>query len=51
MVFDSGTHSIKWTVLDRKNRLDKCREISCFYNQSQYPLLPDDFAVDVGSEV
>ena len=50
MVFDSGTHSIKWTVLDRKNRLDKCREISCFYNQSQYPLLPDDFAVDVGSE-
>lgn len=50
MVFDSGTHSIKWTVLDRKNRLDKCREISCFYNQSQYPLLPDDFAVDVGSK-
>lgn len=50
MVFDSGTHSIKWTVRDRKSRLDKCREISCFYNQSQYPLLPDDFAVDVGSE-
>lgn len=33
---------------DRKRRLQECREISYFYNQEIYELLPDDFMVEKG---
>lgn len=47
MVFSSSNHKISWELADRKHMLSKCREASCFYNQATYPLLPEDFSIDV----
>lgn len=47
MAFSSADHTITWGLSNRKDRLEKCREASCFYNQSIYPLLPDDFAFEI----
>lgn len=47
MAFSSSKHSIIWTLSNRKIMLDKCRDISCFYHQAMYPLLPEDFNVEV----
>lgn len=47
MAFSSATHSIIWGLSDRKMLLDKCRDASSFYHQTVYPLLPEDFNIEV----
>ncbi len=47
MAFSSANHSISWELSDRKVILDKCRNASCFYHQITYPLLPEDFNIEV----
>lgn len=47
MVFSSANHSISWELSDRKSMLDDCRNVSCFYHQTIYPLLPEDFNIEV----
>lgn len=43
----SATHSIIRGLPDRKTMLDKCRTASNFYHQTIYPLLPEDFNIEV----
>ena len=47
MAFSSAKHSISWKFSDRKSMLDDCRNVSCFYHQTIYPLLPEDFNIEV----
>lgn len=47
MAVSSSNHSIIWGVPDRKIMLDKCRMASNFYHQTVYPLLPEDFNIEV----
>lgn len=47
MAFSSAEHTITWGLSDRKDRLNRCRETACFYHQPNYPLLPDDFNIEV----
>ena len=47
MAFSSANHSIIWGLPDRKIMLDKCRTASNFYHQTIYPLLPEDFNIEV----
>ncbi len=47
MAFSSANHSIIWGTPDRKIMLDRCRTASSFYNQTIYPLLPEDFNIEV----
>lgn len=47
MAFSSANHSISWELSDRKVILDKCKNASCFYHQITYPLLPEDFNIEV----
>ena len=47
MAFSSAKHSISWEFSDRKSMLDECRNVSCFYHQTIYPLLPEDFNIEV----
>lgn len=47
MAFSSANHSISWEPFDRKSMLDNCRSISCFYHQTMYSLLPEDFNIEV----
>ena len=47
MAFSSASHSINWGLPDRKIMLDKCRTASNFYHQTIYPLLPEDFNIEV----
>lgn len=47
MAFSSANHSVSWELSDRKGMLDKCRDASCFYHQAMYPLLPEDFNIEV----
>lgn len=47
MAFSSDKHSIIWGISDRKMMLDKCRTVSNFYHQTIYPLLPEDFNIEV----
>lgn len=47
MAFSSANHRISWEVSDRKSMLDKCRDASSFYHQATYPLLPEDFNIEV----
>lgn len=50
MFFTSpGNYEIN-TEFCREDRLQECREISYFYNQDAYELLPDDFKIIVGYE-
>lgn len=45
--FSSANHNIIWGLPDRNIRLDKCRTASHFYHQTIYPLLPEDFNIEV----
>ncbi len=47
ILFSSTSQTVTWALQDRNTRLKKCREVSNFYNQSEYPLLPDDFQIEV----
>lgn len=47
MAFSSASHGIIWGLPDRKIMLDKCRTASNFYRQTIYPLLPEDFNIEV----
>ena len=47
MAFSSANHNIIWGLPDRKLMLDKCRTASNFYHQTVYPLLPEDFNIEV----
>ncbi len=47
MAFSSDDHTITWGLADRHERLKKCRETSCFLHQATYPLLPEDFYLEV----
>ncbi len=47
MAFSSGGHEIRWELLDRGSLLDKCRDAASFYHQITYPLLPEDFNIEV----
>lgn len=47
MAFSSANHKISWELSDRKRMLDKCRDASCFYHQAIYPVLPEDFNIEV----
>lgn len=38
------------STFNRRQRLLECRDVSCFYNQETYELLPDDFKIEVGYE-
>jgi len=50
MTFSSATQRINWDVSSRKEKLEKCKEASYFYHQSLYPLLPEDFYIEVDFE-
>lgn len=50
MAFYSSRQRINWNISSRKEKLDKCREVSYFYHQSKYPLLPEDFYIEVDCE-
>lgn len=47
MVVSSPNHNIIRDLPDRKIILDKCRTTSNFYHQTIYPLLPEDFHIEV----
>lgn len=47
MAVSSANHSIIWGLPDRKIMLDKCRTASHFFHQTIYPLLPEDFNIEV----
>ena len=47
MAFSSANHRVSWGPSNRKNMLDTCRDASCFYHQATYPLLPEDFNIEV----
>lgn len=47
MVFSSTEHKINWNLSNRQNRLTICQDVSCFYHQAIYPLLPEDFKIEV----
>lgn len=47
MAFCSANHRISWELSNRKSMLDDCRNVSCFYHQTIYPLLPEDFNIEV----
>lgn len=47
MVFSSSEHTINWNLSDRQARLDTCQNVSCFYHQAAFPLLPEDFKIEV----
>lgn len=47
MVFSSVNHSVSWELSNRKSVLDVCRNASCFYHQTIFPLLPEDFKIEV----
>lgn len=47
MAVSSANHSIICGLPDRKIMLDKCRTASNFYHQTIYPLLPEDFNIEV----
>lgn len=47
MAFSSANHRISWELSDRKSMLDKCRDASCFFHQTIYPVLPEDFNIEV----
>lgn len=47
MAFSSANHSISWELSNRNIMLEKCRSASCFYHQAIYPLLPEDFNIEV----
>ncbi len=47
MAFSSDNHTITWALTDRNDSLQKCRETSCFHHQATYPILPEDFHIEV----
>lgn len=47
MHFSPSNENINITGLCRKERIDNCKETSYFYNLSSYPLLPDDFKIQI----
>lgn len=46
MFFLPAGSTVAVSGFDRKQRLQECREISYFYNQDTYDILPDDFMVE-----
>lgn len=46
MFFLPAGSTVAVSGFDRKRRLQECREISYFYNQDTYDILPDDFMVE-----
>jgi len=47
LAFSSSKHNIVWGLPDRKLMLNNCRDASSFYHQTVYPLLPEDFNIEV----
>lgn len=47
IVVSSPSQNIIYGLPDRKIILDKCRTTSNFYHQTIYPLLPEDFNIEV----
>lgn len=47
MAFSSAEHTIDWKLSDRQSKLDIFQATSSFYHQSTYPLLPEDFKIEV----
>lgn len=47
MAFSSSNHRVSWELSDRKSMLDECRDVSCFYHQATYSLIPEDFNIEV----
>ena len=50
MLFSSAPQKVVFDTFDRKHRLNICSETTHFYDQAQYPLLPDDFQIDINFE-
>jgi hypothetical protein len=47
MTFISVGRDIIHTPFDRNKRIQECRDSSYFYNLSSYPLIPDDFKIEI----
>lgn len=47
MAFSSSEHTIDWKLSDRQEKLDMCQTVACFYHQAMFPLLPEDFKIEV----
>lgn len=47
MTFLSESKDIISTPFNRKKRIDACKDSSYFYNVTSYPLLPDDFKIEI----
>jgi hypothetical protein len=50
MAFASGEKKFISRNLSRIKRLHECKEISYFYNFSEYELIPDDFMIEIDCE-
>lgn len=50
MAFSSSEHTIDWKLSDRQEKLDLCQTVACFYHQATFPLLPEDFKIEIDFE-
>lgn len=50
MIFSSANKGIVQEEFDREKILEECKNTSYFHNVAEYPLLPDDFKIEVDFE-
>lgn len=47
MLFKNAYQPLRIAEFNRLERLEKCKQTSCFYNIAEFPLLPEDFSLIV----
>ena len=50
MMFTSASQEVVLDPFDRKHRMNMCSEITHFYEQAIYQVLPDDFHIEINFE-
>lgn len=50
MMFSSAAQEVVLDSFDRKHRVNICSETTHFYEQAIYPVLPDDFHIEINFE-